>query len=348
MATKTVQAQKQNEFVIVIAGKEATLVNEKCSEIIDRLIPPEQRPTGLLVADADKVTISEILDEVRTLPFLTKKRVVVLRNVTRFLSAVEDEEGQDEQNKQSASASVSNREILEKYFDSPCPTGVLVMTVSSWPKNTRLAKKLPAIGTLIEVVPPKGPELRRQIIAYAQDIHNKRLDYGTADLLADISGDDITRLKTEIDKLAAYAADDKAITTTHVESLVGFNRMFNAFAVIEACLEKKPAEAVERLRKMFAEDKNADYTTVGAFAFHFRRLFNVKKMLQEGLNEYQIKQKLWLGYNADAQFAQLRQLTIRQIGDQLKQLAEIDYAIKRGQAQPRIAIEQLVLKMAAL
>ena len=63
---------------------------------------------------------------------------------------------------------------------------------------------------------------------------------------------------------------------------------------------------------------------------------------------YQIKQKLWLGYNADAQFAQLRQLTIRQIGDQLKQLAEIDYAIKRGQAQPRIAIEQLVLKMAAL
>ena len=36
------------------------------------------------------------------------------------------------------------------------------------------------------------------------------------------------------------------------------------------------------------------------------------------------------------------------IGDQMKLLAETDFAIKRGQAQPRIAIEQFVLKMAAL
>jgi DNA polymerase-3 subunit delta len=329
------------EFVIVIAGKEPTLVNDKCVEVIDRLLSPEERSTGLLVADADKVTISDVLDEVRTLPFLTKKRVVVLRNADKFLSA-------GEKNDEGKIVGPTNREILEKYFDAPCPTGVLVLTVSSWPGNTKLAKKLPKIGTLIDVEPPKGRALRQQLISYAQDMYNKRLDYGTADLLVDIAGDDIAQLKTEIDKLAAYAGDNKAITTADVEALVGHNRMFNAFAVIEACLAKKPADAVERLRKMFAEDKNADYTTVGAFAFHFRRLFNVKKLLEEGLTSYQIKQKLWLGYNADAQFAQLKNLTIRQIGDQLKQLAEIDFAIKRGQAQPRIAIEQLVLNMAAM
>jgi DNA polymerase-3 subunit delta len=342
MAPKAAKTQKQNDLVIVIAGKEQTLVNAKCTEIVDRMLPVEERTTGLWVADADKVTISEVLDEVRTLPFLTKRRVVVLRNATKFLSASGDE---DEGGKQAES---SNREILEKYFESPCRTGTLVMTVTTWPKNTRLAKKLPEIGMLIEVESAKGPELRRQVIAYAQDSHNKRLDYGTADLLIETAGDDITRLKTEIDKLAAYATDEKAITASHVEALVGHNRLFDAFKIIDTCLEHKPGPAVERLRRMFADDKSAEYTTIGAFAYHFRKLFTAKKLLQEGCNEYEAAGKARIFYNKEAQLAQLRRLTIKQIGDQLKRLAEIDYQIKTGQAQPRIAIEQFVLKMAVM
>jgi DNA polymerase-3 subunit delta len=340
MAKDVNKAKPNPEFVFVIAGEEQTLVNAKCTEIIDRLLPQEERTTGLWVADADKVTASEVLDEVRTLPFLTKRRVVVLRNAARFLSAVGEE---DESGKPAES---TNREILEKYFDSPCPTGVLVMTVSSWPKNTRLAKKLPAIGTLIEVESPKGADLRRSLIAYAQDTHNKRLDYSTADLLVEIAGDDITRLKTEIDKLAAYAADEKTITAAHVEALVGHNRLFDAFKVIDSCLKKQPGPAVEQLRRMFADDKSAEYTTVGAFAYHFRRLFTAKKMLAEGVPQGVIGKQLRIW--KDEQFAQLRRLSIKQIGEQLKQLAETDYQIKRGQAQPRIAIEQFVLKMAAM
>ncbi|MGA2092980.1 MAG: DNA polymerase III subunit delta [Sedimentisphaerales bacterium] len=336
------QAKPARDLVIVIAGKEQTLVNAKCSEIIDRLLPPDERTTGLWVADADKVTISEVLDDLRTLPFLTKKRIVVLRNATKFLtaSAEEDETGKAPES--------SNREILEKYFESPCRTGILIMTVTTWPKNTRLAKKLPEIGMLYEVESPKGADLRRSLIAYAQDSHNKHLDYGTADLLVETAGDDITRLKTEIDKLAAYAADEKAITSAHVEALVGHNRLFDAFKIIDTCLEHKPGPAVERLRRMFADDKSAEYSTVGAFAYHFRKLFTAKKLLLDGLNEYSAAGKAGIFYNKDAQLAQLRRLSIRQIGDQLKQLAEIDHAIKTGQSQPRIAIEQFVLKMASM
>jgi len=321
--TKTKQS-----LVYVIAGDEPTTVNARCTELVDRLITPEEKVTGLLVADADKITITELLDELRTLPFLTKKRIVVLRNADKFISA--------------------NREMLERYFENPCPTGVLVITAKEWPGNTRLAKKLPAVGTLFAIEAPKGAEIRRRLISYAQDAYSKRLDYGAAELLVELAGDDLTRLYTEIDKLATYAANEKTITTAHVESLVGYNRLFNAFAIIDACLQRKPGPAIEHLRKMFEDDKNAEYTTVGAFAFHFRKLFNAKKMMQEGLNEYEIAGKARIFYNKEEQFALLRRLSLKQIGDQIQQLAETDYAIKRGQAQPRIAIEQLVLRMAAL
>ena len=353
MASKTVKAQQKNELLYVIAGKEPTLVNAKYTELIDRLMPPQERDTGLLVVDADKAVISEILDELRTLPFLTKKRIVVLRNADKFISArgqddQDEEDEQDKQDGQGAPAGSSNRELLEKYFENPCPTGILVMTVSSWPKTTRLAKKLPDIGTLAEVKAPKDDELVRRLIDYARDAHSKGLDYRTVGLLVDLAGDNLTRLYTEIDKLATYAATEKAITTAHVESLIGRNREFDAFEVIESCLQRKTGPAIERLRKMFAEDKSAEYTTVGAFAFHIRRMFTAKKLLLEGHPQYDIAGKLRIWNNKESLFAQIRRLSLKQIGDQIQRLAETDYAIKRGLAQPRIAIEQFVLQLASL
>ncbi len=326
MAQKAAKAQQQNELVFVIAGDEPTMVNARCTELVDRLITPEEKATGLLVADADKITITELLDELRTLPFLTKKRVVVLRNADKFISA--------------------NRETLERYFEHPCPTGVLVITATSWDGKTRLAKKLPKVGTLFAVEAPKRAEIIRRLIAYAQDAYSKRLDYGATELLVELSGDDLPRLYTEIDKLATYATNEKTITTAHVESLVGYNRLFNAFAIIDCCLQRKPGAAIEHLRKMFAEDRSTEYTAIGAFAFHFRRLFAAKKMLEGGVPRQDIANKLRLW--KDEQFTQLKRLSLKQIGDQIQQLAETDYAIKRGQAQPRIAIEQFVLKMAAM
>ena len=348
MAKAGNKARPHPEFVYVIAGKDQTLVNARCAELVDRLISPQEKQTGLLVADADKITVTEVLDELRTLPFLTKKRVVVLRNADKFLSAGGQQDEQDEQDGENKPAGSTNREILEKYFESPCPTGVLVMTVSSWQKNTRLAKMLPKVGTLFEEKPTSEKELPRRLIAYARDAHNKSLEHGAAELLIELAGDNLPRLYTEIDKLATYAVNEKSITTAHVESLVGHNRLFDAFTVIDACLQKKPAPAVERLRRMFADDKNADYTTVGAFAYHFRRLFTAKKMLDEGQSQYEVTGKARIWNNKEAQFALLKRLTLKQIGDHLQQLAETDYAIKRGLAQPRIAIEQLVLRMASL
>jgi len=348
MAKAGDKTKSTQSLVYVIAGDEPSLVNAKYAELIDQLISPQERDTGLLVVDADKAVIGEILDELRTLPFLTKRRVVALRNADKFISAKGEEDEQNKQDQKNTPAGSSNREILERYFDNPSPTGILVMTVSSWSKTTRLAKKLPDIGTLVEVKSPKGQDLTNRIIDYARDAHSKGLDNRTAGLLIELAGDNLTRLYTEIDKLATYAAAEKAITTAHVESLIGRNREFDAFEVIESCLQRKTGPAIERLRKMFAEDKSAEYTTVGAFAFHIRRMFTAKKLLMEGNSQYDVAGKLRIWNNKESLFAQIRRLSLKQIGDQIQRLAETDYAIKRGQAQPRIAIEQFVLQLAAL
>ncbi len=313
------------KLVYVIAGKDDSLVSSRCEKLLDSLIEHSQRATGLFNADPNSASISEVLDELRTAPFLTSKRVVAIKQADDFIS--------------------ENREYMETYFENPCLTGILIMTVSSWKSNTKLAKKLPAIGELINVEPPKRGELPVQLIAYANDTYGKNISRTAAEFLIDISGDEISRLYSEIDKLAIFADQDKTITEKHIESLIGHNRIFNVFAVIDSIIAGNAAEAIERLRGMFADDKSAEYTVVGAFAFHFRRMFNAKVMTGKGEPIGNIIKKLQIWSNRDKFFEQLKRITLKQIGYYLQRLAETDYAIKTGRTQAPVAMEQMVMSL---
>jgi DNA polymerase III delta subunit len=132
-----------------------------------------------------------------------------------------------------------------------------------------------------------------------------------------------------------------------VELLIGHNRLFNAFAVIDAIMAGDVVRAVERLRIMFAEDKDSEYTVVGAFAFHFRRMFNAKVLLEKGLRYDEIAKKVRIWSNKDSFFAHVRKVSLKQIGQYLQNLAEIDHAIKTGRTKAQVAMEQLVLGLVA-
>jgi DNA polymerase-3 subunit delta len=316
-----------HELIYVIAGKEDSLVNAQCTELLDKLLDPSQRTTGLLDAEATSASASDVLDELRTAPFLTDKRVVIMRDADDFVS--------------------KNRPLLEKYFDKPCPTGRLILTLKTWDARTKLARKLSKVGRLISVTQPKRWELPQRLIKYANDAYDKKLSRDAAELLVELTGDDLPRLYSEIDKLALYADNEKVITAKHIESLIGHNRLFNAFAVIDAMITGDAGAAVERLRGMFAADKSTEYKIVGAFAFHFRRMFSAKALLDKGARGGEIGKKLRIWGNQDAFFAQLRQMSLRQIGKYLQQLGETDYAIKTGRTNAKVAMEQLVLRLSA-
>ncbi len=327
MAKSNTNTRKRNELIYVIAGKEESLVNAECKELLDKLIEPSQRATGFFDADPNQISISEVLDELRTIPFLTDRRVVLIRWADKFIS--------------------QNRELLEKYFDNPCPTGILILTVSSWDTRTKLAKKLTKVGELISITQPKPWQLPGRLIKYAGDAHDKKLAQDAAELLIELAGDDLPRLYSEIDKLALFVDAEKVIDVRHIEALIGHNRIYGAFAVIDACLAGNVTQAVERLRNMLAEDRSAEYTVVGAFAFHLRRMFGAKALLEKGFSPSDIVGRLRIWGNRDGFFSQVHKMSLKQIGSAIQNLAAIDYAIKTGQTKAEVAIEQLVLRLTA-
>jgi len=325
MAVKAGKSENSLKPVYVICGKDKYLVSSECESLLNKLLTAEDRAMALYQPEADKAQIADVLDELRTLPFLAKRRVVVIKDADKFIS--------------------ENRAALEKYFDKPCQSGVFILVVETWPKNTKLAKKLPTMGGLIEVSEIKHGRLAMYAETYVRDKYAKRFDRNAAELLVELAGDDAGRLCSEVDKLAIYIDERKNISVDDVEKLIGHNRMFNAFAVIDAMTAGNGAAAVERLRNMFAADKNAAYTVVGAFAFHFRRLFNARALVDKGMGSQQIAKKLGIWGNNSAFFRQVKKLSLEKTGGLLGELARIDFAAKTGQGDVKAAIEQMVLKM---
>ncbi|HIJ69981.1 MAG TPA: DNA polymerase III subunit delta [Planctomycetes bacterium] len=327
MAAKAKKTKQHAKSVCVVCGKDEFLVANRCEALVDELLTPEQRPMCLYQPRADEVAAADVFDELRTLPFLADRRVVLIRDADKFVSA--------------------NRGILEKYFDDPSPTGVLILTVASWPGNTKLAKKLPKVGELVKVTDIARRSLAGYVAGYTRDKHGKTFAPGAAQLLVELAGDEPGRLCSEADKLAMYVGDEKNVTVKDVEALTGRNRMFNAFAVIDAVTEGNVAAAVGRLRNMFASDKQAEYKVVGAFAYHFRRMFKAAAMLDKGANRNQVARQLGLWHNVDGFFGQISRISLKGIGCVLTRLARIDYLTKTGQADVKIAVEQLILSLTA-
>jgi len=311
--------------IYVITGKDESLANTRCLELVDELLDPQQRMTALLSADGDEASISDILDELRTAPFLADKRVVVVRGADEFVSR--------------------HRTILERYFEKPSPSGVLILTTSTWDGRTKLSKMLSKVGTLVQLEQPKRWELPGVLVQYAADKHKVKLNRDAAELLTDLVGEELAQLYNEIEKLTLFARGEKTLTLQHVESLIGHHRIYDAFEVLDAVTAGNTAQAIARLRNMFEENRDAEYSVVGAFAFHVRRLFQAKAMLEKRVNPGEIVGRLRIFSNKDRFFAQLQRMSLVRIAAILDELAAMDYATKTGQTQAPVAIEQLVLKL---
>ncbi len=314
--------------VYVIAGRDAFFAGNELARLLEKLLGPEPDQMSLLILDANNAEAADVFDELRTLPFLSKIRVVVIKQADDFITA--------------------NRKLLERYFENPSDTGVLIMTVSSWRSNTKLAAKLEKVGKLISIGEIKPNELSVFAGEYCTSRHGKQMNSTAAKLLVELVGDDPGRLAGEIDKLATYVGQAKAITAQDIEKLVGHGRIYGAFDVIDAMIAGKTDQALGKLRMMFEMNRDARYTVIGAFAYHFRKMFAARSMLEKGMNEYAIAKKAGIWENQQQFFGQIRRVSIEQLAGIICELAQIDYKTKTGQATAQSAVTNLVVRTAKL
>lgn len=314
---------KFDKPIYVICSKDNYLANEQAGKMIEDILTPDQRDMNLLISDGDKIDAADVFDELRTLSFSGGKRVVFLKDADKFVT--------------------DNRPLLERYFDQPSTSGVLILHVNTWRKTTNLAKKLSA-DQHIEISELKGKKVVDFVVQYAKNQHGKSMTADTAYMLVEMVGNEPGRLTSEIDKFAVYDVDKKVIDQEDVSTMAAGGRIFDAFNIIDSMGSGDVNSSISKLRKMFASDKSTEYSIVGAFAYHFRQMLNAKSMMEKGVSPQQAAKNCGVWYNRDQFMRKIRNLSLDRIAWMVTELGKIDYQVKTGASSVSLAMEQLIIK----
>ncbi|MDD4890626.1 MAG: DNA polymerase III subunit delta, partial [Phycisphaerae bacterium] len=232
-----------------------------------------------------EVSLAAVLDELRTLPFLAERRVVIVQDADALIGP--------------------HRDALEKYAEKPCPTGVLVLLADDERSNTRLYKAIAARGGLVLCERLAQSDLARWIRERAKDTYQKTVDYETASLLADLIGDDLDKLDSELAKLATYlGAERKTITPEDVDELVANQRMHEAFELTAAIAGKDATAALTRWNDMLSKDPNSSYSSVGLIAWQIRQMLRARALRAQGLSRDEVLSRLRMPFSVRERFAE--------------------------------------------
>jgi DNA polymerase III subunit delta len=307
--------------VIAIFGDEDLLVRESLGQIIHQTFPDGVPDLAISEFDPEKAELAEVLDELRTLPFLSEKRLVLIRNADSFISR--------------------HRETLENYVHSPSPTGILVLVARTFDARTRLHKAVQQCGQVIKCQAPFANKIPGWIAERASTRYQKTIAPDACGKLKDLVGNVLSLLDAELDKLSLYVGKRATITAADVEALVGNNRDEKVFGIIDAMASGDAAQAINLWNQVWATDRNAEYRSIGGLAFSVRRLLDAKQLADSGVSLEDLARKLWTDSATLA--ARFRRFSVTDLQDQLATLLEVDVASKTGWANVRNDIEKFII-----
>ncbi len=163
---------------------------------------------------------------------------------------------------------------------------------------------------------------------------------------ADVVGNRLAALDEALERLFLYVAEGDAevhVRLEHVEQCIARTRVHSVFDLTDA-LGRRDAAAATRVLEAMAANREPPIKTLGAIAFHFRRLWKLLDGMQSGGTADEVGRALNInGYFLRDFVRQSRMFTHRELAWLLNRLYETDKLLKSSRAAPEHHMQSLVL-----
>jgi DNA polymerase-3 subunit delta len=158
-----------------------------------------------------------------------------------------------------------HRAALEDYAAAPRENAILILEVTTWPSNTRLAKAVTSGGLTIKCQTPTGgrelTEFMRQLkdwlIGMARRDFDAELQRPAVDQLVELLPTEPGVLYQEVARLSLLAAPSMKMDARLVEDNVGGWRTRKTWDMIDAAADGRTAEALEQLDRLWSAGEEA-------------------------------------------------------------------------------------------
>lgn len=248
--------------VVVLHGGESYLKQAALRALLRRTLGSDEGDLDCSRYPGAEIDFKTVRDELLTVSMFSAARVVVVEEADEFVSR--------------------HRAALEEYLERPARTSVLVLDVKSWPRNTRLHKKVAAAGRDIECTELVGAPLQRWLEQELQSRAGKQLTRDAAALLVELAGTSLGLLTQELDKLAAYVGERSAVTIEDVRAVVGGWRIETTWEMLDAVRDGRPALALAGLDRLLNAGE-PPLKLLGGITHVFRKLAEATERARTGI-----------------------------------------------------------------
>ncbi|MCK4994929.1 MAG: DNA polymerase III subunit delta [Candidatus Omnitrophica bacterium] len=271
---------------------------------------------------AEDATVDEVLDTIKTNPFLGERRLVILKNVEKY-SAYEKK--------------------LIAFLKNPALKTVFVMETTK--KTTdKFVKKITPYATVVEFVSLKGPALNKWIADYALG-KGKRISFEGIAILLEKVGNELDTIINALNKLLLYAGDNMIISEMDIESLIKKTRQDTRFTFLNALMNKQTSKALEMANELSRNGKHAA-DLIGLINWQMKRIESVKALAGDGYSKDRMAKELNMTpYVFNIVHKQSALFSSREIQRGFELLLLSDVSIKQGLKSPGLTLETLIVQL---
>lgn len=309
--------------IIALVGSDPFLQTEELHDILSKLKDAQRSDF-----EGDKAPLATVLDELRSFSMFGGSKLVIVRDADEFISRY--------------------REKLEAFItavgeSSETVTGTLVLRLSSLPANQRIYKAIAKAGEVRKCEPPRDAELPAWLVKRAKAEHQTTIEPSAAKALAELIGNDLGRLDSELAKLA-IVADQSAINTTHVAASVSFQREQEIKEVTALLGRGRPEEAVRKWRLLTQSDTSAEFRAITWLGIWLEKTKQALALKAQGVPPQAMGKTLWIHDPQELKdfLATATKLGPAGVTRQLIRLTDIDRRVKSGLGDAADNIERFL------
>lgn len=280
--------------------------------------------------DAADMTYNNLYEEIVRLPFMAKKRVIVLYNWTDLSKDL-----------------AKNYEEIEKLKDSYIL--VLMSSPESPRKNLSIVKTLMKYDRLVDFDMVNPAALKNWILKKLQEENKKISESALKKFIEylnyskDSEFNSLYKIENEIKKLASISSE--SIDESIVDSMVNKSISSNIFNLTDAISQKNRKKAIQELNKLL----NNGEEPVKILYMLSRHMINVLKIINyknQGYKDYDIMRLVGISkFEFNKIFSTLKNFSVDKARHNLEKCMEADYILKTKKNEPNVLLFELVVSL---
>lgn len=311
-------------------GEEDYLAKNTINFLKKELIDESVLEFNSFEKDAADMTYNNLYEEIVRLPFMAKKRVIILYNWTDLSKDL-----------------AKNYEEIEKFKGSYIL--VLMSSPESPRKNLSIVKTLMKYDRLVDFDMVNPAALKNWILKKLQEENKKISEAALRKFIEylnyskDSEFNSLYKIENEIKKLASISSE--SIDESIVDSMVNKSISSNIFNLTDAISQKNRKKAIQELNKLL----NNGEEPVKILYMLSRHMINVLKIINyknQGYKDYDIMRLVGISkFEFDKIFYTLKNFSEDKARYNLEKCMEADYISKTKKNEPNVLLFELVVSL---